>query len=52
MNEQLLRKLMALPSETEWLEFTRLESPLPRRESARTQLLTAAIHTILNGDDK
>ena len=29
---------------------TRLESTLTRRESTRTQLLTAAIHAMLNGD--
>ena len=29
-------------------QVTRLQSPLTRRESTRTQLLTAAIHAILN----
>ena len=29
-------------------QVTRLESTLTRRESTRTQLLTAAIHEILN----
>ena len=31
-------------------QVTRLESTLTRREATRTQLLTAAIHGILNGD--
>jgi hypothetical protein len=33
-------------------QVTCLESTLTRRESTRTQLLTAAIHSMLNGDDK
>jgi len=33
-------------------QVTRLESTLTRREATRTQLLTAAIHALLNGDDK
>ena len=33
-------------------QVTRLESTLTRRESTRTHLLTAAIHAILNGDDR
>jgi type I restriction enzyme, S subunit len=32
-------------------QVTRLESTLTRRESTRTQLLTAAIHELLSGDD-
>lgn len=31
-------------------QITRLESPLTRREATRTQLLTAAIHSLLNGN--
>jgi type I restriction enzyme S subunit len=33
-------------------QVTRLESTLTRRESTRTQLLTAAIHAMLNGEEK
>lgn len=33
-------------------QVTRLESTLTRRESTRTQLLTAAIHAMLNGSDE
>jgi hypothetical protein len=39
-------KMTHLPS-----QVTRLESTLTRRESTRTQLLTAAIHSILVGQE-
>jgi hypothetical protein len=41
--ERIVSKVTLLLS-----QVTRLESPLTRRKSTRTQLLTAAIHLILN----